>query len=80
MKVGNQEQICVKLDYGVLDALESEQRITGSSRNRLINRSIYVYTEMCDYIRQYRYGVIDAKQLVAILDGTLFFKNSAKHL
>lgn len=80
MRVGNQEQICAKIDYGVLSRLEEEQRVTGSSRNRLINRSVFVYTEMCDLIRKYRSGVINANQLAVILDTNLFFKGSARHL
>ena len=80
MRVGNQEQICVKLDYGILSKLEEEQRATGSSRNRLINRSVFVYTTMCDLIREYRAGLIKEAELITILDGNLFFKNSARHL
>lgn len=43
MKVGNQEQICAKLDSLAADRLKEMSRLSGLKKNRLINDAIHYY-------------------------------------
>lgn len=43
MKVGNQEQICVKLDSMAADRLKEMSQLSGLKKNRLINNAIHYY-------------------------------------
>lgn len=43
MRVGNQEQICVKLDSVAADTLRKMSRLSGLKKNRLINEAILYY-------------------------------------
>jgi hypothetical protein len=80
MRVYHQDQISVKFDDGVLFELEKEQAACGSSRNRLINRSVIVYTKLCDLVREYRLGQIDEIELARAIDKDILFQQSARHM
>lgn len=41
MRVGNQEQVCVKLDRSTVIMLDTMARNSGVKKNRIINVAIY---------------------------------------
>lgn len=80
MRVYHQDQISVKFDNGVLFELEKEQAASGSSRNRLINRSVIVYTKLCDLVRSYRLGLLPDSEFIREINTNLLLGPSARHL
>lgn len=80
MRVYHQDQISVKFDNGVLQELEKEQASCGSSRNRLINRSVIVYTKLCDLTRRYRLGLLSERDYLWEINNNLLMGSSARHL
>lgn len=74
MRVGNQEQICVKLDAGIKAMLDRRVSLSGATKNRTINRSIYVYNTICELITRMRSGAITREGFVREVDQHLMYQ------
>lgn len=74
MKVGNQEQVCVKLDADIKRILDRRVVLSGATKNRTINRSIYVYNNLCELITRMRSGAITREGFVREVDQHLMYQ------
>lgn len=62
MRKGNQEQICVKLDQSSLAQLEMEYAVSGTPRNRIINRALIAYCQAVKMLRGEKSGQYTKEQ------------------
>lgn len=63
--MSNQKSLSLRLDYDALGALQAESSLTGQSRNRIINRAVWVYCPLMRLQRDYQQGNVTEKQFTA---------------
>ena len=63
--MSNQKSLSLRLDYDAYGALQAESTFTGQSRNRIINRAVWVYCPLMRLQRDYQQGNITEKQFTA---------------
>lgn len=63
--MSKQKSLSLRLDYDAYVILQQECFSTGLSRNRLINRAVWVYCGMMRLQRDFRQGNVTEKQFTA---------------
>lgn len=63
--MSNQKSLSLRLDYDAYGALQAESTLTGLSRNRIINRAVWVYCPLARLQREYQRGEVTEKQFTA---------------
>lgn len=60
--MSNQKSLSLRMDYDAYGVLQAESNLTGKSRNRIINRAVWVYCPLMRLQRDYQQGNVTEKQ------------------